>query len=879
MSVTKTFAGQTFQLPQNKEPKSSNWGLQVSNFLIRVADFAIPKTGGSNPLTAADLDFGSSYGLISKYIKSNTTPISTSTTTFLRLSYGDGFSWRNNANSANLSLTLASDRLQFEGSNLLLASDATTTNTASKIVQRDASGNFAAGTITASSFSGPLSGNASTATALQTQRAFTLTGDVTGGPILFNGTGNVTINTTIEPNSVALGTDTTGNYVATIAGTTNQVTVTGSGSETAAVTLALPQDIATSSSPTFSNLTLSGTSNLKVPVGTTAERPGTPANGQIRYNSDTSSYEGYSSGAWSAIGGGGTLDRVTQASHGFSVGNILYLAGSTYTKAIATATNTAEIVGMVSRVVDTNTFELTLSGEVTGLSSLTAGENYFLSDTTAGTMSTTEPTNVGYVSVPVGVASSTTSFYVAIKRGVVVGGANARTQITLSNSTTATVQDVSTYDAGELTGWISITATTPLKFFVKAPFAKNGAGTNWNISPSYMGDTPPAGFSLSITSGGVIQYTMPSVSGFTSAYLNYALNAPAVGTSFPLSVSSSSIQVVDAAPLSYRNKLINGSFSIWQRGTSQTNFGYGSDDRWSNLHSGSSKTASQQTFTLGQTAVPNNPTYYSRTVVTSVAGASNYVAKVQCIESVRTLSGQTATVSFWAKADLAKNIAIEFSQYFGTGGTPSATINSIGVTTCVLTTNWQKYTATVSIPSISGKTIGTNGDDYLQLLFWFDAGSSFNSRTNSLGQQSGTFDIAQVQLEVGSSATAFEQRPIGLELSLCQRYCFVPTLSGSSTRLSFSIATGVNTIAFAMPMPVTMRTTPTSSLSAVTAWVLSDGTNTASTGLSFANSPTVASPNFAGFQITLTSGLTQYRPYFFETTTGSPVAPQFSAEL
>jgi hypothetical protein len=58
----------------------------------------------------------------------------------------------------------------------------------------------------------------------------------------------------------------------------------------------------------------------------------------------------------------------------------------------------------------------------------------------------------------------------------------------------------------------------------------------------------------------------------------------------------------------------------------------------------------------------------------------------------------------------------------------------------------------------------------LALNIWFDAGSDYNSRTDTLGQQSGTFDIAQVQVEPGAVATTFERRPIGMELSLCQRY-------------------------------------------------------------------------------------------------------------
>ena len=80
------------------------------------------------------------------------------------------------------------------------------------------------------------------AVSLNKDPVITLSGDITGSATMTN-LGDVTISTTIEPNSVALGTDTTGSYVSTIVGTTGEITVSGSGSESAAITIGLPDDV------------------------------------------------------------------------------------------------------------------------------------------------------------------------------------------------------------------------------------------------------------------------------------------------------------------------------------------------------------------------------------------------------------------------------------------------------------------------------------------------------------------------------------------------------------------------------------------------------------------------------------------------------------
>ncbi len=206
----------------------------------------------------------------------------------------------------------------------------------------------------------------------------------------------------------------------------------------------------------------------------------------------------------------------------------------------------------------------------------------------------------------------------------------------------------------------------------------------------------------------------------------------------------------------FKNYLINGNFDLWQRGTSFTVMnGYGAD-RWKHGSPGTA-TVSRQPFALGQIDVPGNPRYFWRNQ-TTVAGAATATLIRQRIEGVRTLAGQTVTWSLWARNDTAKIFQVVVLQNFGTGGTPSGDVTVLNQAQSIGTA-WTRYTFTVAVPSIAGKTVGADNNDYIEFLI--QETSSFSTFT---------LDTAQWQVEKGSITTEFEKRSIQLELTLAQRY-------------------------------------------------------------------------------------------------------------
>jgi len=258
-----------------------------------------------------------------------------------------------------------------------------------------------------------------------------------------------------------------------------------------------------------------------------------------------------------------------------------------------------------------------------------------------------------------------------------------------------------------------------------------------------------------------------------------------------------------------KNKFINGNFGIWQRGTTlgpTVALNQYLADRWLLASGGDTVTYSQQSFTAGSAPISNYESqYFARVATTFAAGASNFVQFLQRVEDVRTINN-TMTISYYAKADAAKSIAIELSQNFGSGG--SSTVLTF-IAKQALTTSWARYSTTFTIPSFTGKTIGANS--YADFRFWLSAGSNFDARTGSLGQQNITFDIWGVQVEYGSKATPFQTASGGspqAELAMCQRYYqrITPTASGQNYGVGYVAA---NAGSLLIGFPVEMRTRPT----------------------------------------------------------------------
>ena len=185
------------------------------------------------------------------------------------------------------------------------------------------------------------------------------------------------------------------------------------------------------------------------------------------------------------------------------------------------------------------------------------------------------------------------------------------------------------------------------------------------------------------------------------------------------------------------------------------------------------------------------------------------------------------TLSYWAQVSSGTltPTRVFLNQQFGTGG--SAQVDNIGAASPTYTTSWTRYTQTISVPSISGQTIGTGS--YLYILWQITPNANV------------TLNLWGVQLEAGSTATEFTTASgtVGGELALCQRYYQQPVSTASYQIFGVGTMYSATSLTCLIPLTVQMRIAPSVTFSANSNWNIQQAGGFAVTGLSaFTVTPT-----------------------------------------
>lgn len=274
-----------------------------------------------------------------------------------------------------------------------------------------------------------------------------------------------------------------------------------------------------------------------------------------------------------------------------------------------------------------------------------------------------------------------------------------------------------------------------------------------------------------------------------------------------------------------RNAIINPVMDIWQRGTSFSNPATGSytADRWRIDYDGTggTRTVARNTISLGTNLPSGIQGKYFMEVTLTNAGTATTQSISQRVERVNTFAGETITLSAWVRNDGAgtgvNTVTARAIQNFGTGGSPSAAVSTT-LGTASVTGSWVRLHVHATLPSISGKTIGSNGDDYLEIKF-------------DLGLQTGRFWLYGVQLEQNTTQTALERRLIGHEFDLCRRYFqTLPVGYGGGDKAFCSGVAFQNNVVIGSVMFEPMRTTPLVTVVSPTAFDVVLGNNVATGG-------------------------------------------------
>jgi hypothetical protein len=305
----------------------------------------------------------------------------------------------------------------------------------------------------------------------------------------------------------------------------------------------------------------------------------------------------------------------------------------------------------------------------------------------------------------------------------------------------------------------------------------------------------------------------PVFSGTASGSLtNLALTTPAItGSGGALTLPAGPTTILGASTAPSGNLLDNPSFRIDQRsgwfGPALTNADVTSRnnhvvDRWRYANNGTTLGSFWPIVNSGG-GIPTPSGWLTYWSVTT-NNASMAQLQQRSNELFLSVNNKTVTFSMTGASAYSIKLNITYTVNYGTGGTPSASqVFTIGSVTVPATLVSTRVSTTATIPDyLVGKTLGTNSDAFGQLNIEWD-------QTNANAAQ---LNMDAVQLEVGSIATPFVQRPLQQDLAQCLRHLYIlgggPQLTGTSFYMPFYQSTST-IIRSDIVFPVPMRRTPT----------------------------------------------------------------------
>jgi hypothetical protein len=248
--------------------------------------------------------------------------------------------------------------------------------------------------------------------------------------------------------------------------------------------------------------------------------------------------------------------------------------------------------------------------------------------------------------------------------------------------------------------------------------------------------------------------------------------------------NDASTQNTAATGFGFKNRLINGQMVIDQRnaGASLAGNGFVVDRFRTDTNGATATLTGQQSTTVPSIGFKNSLSYTATTTDTSL-GTTKYYAFYHKVEGLNcadlnfgSASAATVTLSFWVRSSLTGTFCVALRN----SGASRSYVASYTITAA---NTWEQKSITVA-GDTSGTWLTTNGTG-IETIFTLASGTTFQTtanawqageflctsgQTNFMGTSGATFFITGVQLEKGSTATSFDYRPYGTELSLCQRY-------------------------------------------------------------------------------------------------------------